>query len=293
MSIGALSRAVGVPAETLRTWERRYGYPQAFRRSSGHRRYPLETVDRLVMVRELMEQGHKASSVVAATREELRKLRAVGRGGVVRRPSGEVVGTLDDWMGATHRMDGRELDRLLHESWSSLGSLPFMQDVLAPYLNEVGNQWKSGDLGVGEEHYASNRVTQFLMGHWQGLAGLADGPTALLVNLPGETHVIGLHMAAMVIALRGWSVVFLGADTPIDAIASSATDSVALVVIGSSRFATETVVHADLAALRSQLSDDMPVWIGGAPFAVPTDLVTRQFTDLVSLWDALEEAPSR
>ena len=286
MSIGALSRAVGVPSETLRTWERRYGYPQAFRRSSGHRRYPLETVERLVMVRELMEQGHKASSVVAATVDELRRLRAVGRGGVVRRPSGEGF-RLEDWMGATHRMDGRELERLLHESWSSLGSLAFMQDVLAPYLNEVGDQWKAGELGVGEEHYASNRVTQFLMGQWQGLAGLADGPTALLATLPGETHVIGLHMAAMVFALRGWSVLFVGADTPVDAIASSSVDPVSLVVIGSSRFATESTVSTDLAALRSELSDETPIWFGGALFDVSSDLCERQFSDLTSLWDAL------
>ena len=290
MSIGALSRAVDVPVETLRTWERRYGYPQAFRRSSGHRRYPLETVERLIMVRELMEQGHKASSVVAATLADLRRLRAVGRGISPRRPSGERVGSLEDWMAATHRMDGRELERLLHESWSSLGSLPFMQDVLAPYLNEVGDQWKSGELGVGEEHYASNRVTQFLMGHWQSLAGLADGPTALLANLPGETHVIGLHMAAMVLALRGWSVVFLGADTPVDAIVSSASDPVSLVVIGSSRFATERTVCADLETLRAELSTAVPIWFGGAPFEVPAALVERQFADLTSLWETLESA---
>lgn len=287
MSIGALSRAVGVPAETLRTWERRYGYPQAFRRTSGHRRYPLETVERLIMVRKLMAQGHKASSVVAAPLNELRRLRAVGSGGSVRRSSGEGLSTLDDWMDATHRMDGRELDRLLHESWNSLGSLAFMQDVLAPYLTEVGDQWKSGDLGVGEEHHASNRVTQFLMGHWQDLAGLADGPTALLATLPGETHVIGLHMAAMVLALRGWSVVFLGADTPVEAIVSSASEPVSLVVIGSSRFATETPVARDLAALRESLSDDLPIWFGGAPFEVSAEMVERQFTDLNTLWDAL------
>ena len=134
------------------------------------------------------------------------------------------------------------------------------------------------------------RVTQFLMGHWQGLAGLADGPTALLATLPGETHVIGLHMAAMVLALRGWSVVFLGADTPVEAIASSAVDPVSLVVIGSSRFATESVVEGDLAALRSELSETTPIWFGGATFTVSTDSVARQFTDLMSLWDALGEA---
>src|SRR5687768_4224959 len=54
LSIGALSRATGVPADTLRTWERRYGFPAAERTESGHRRYSLLTLERLrLMVRAL------------------------------------------------------------------------------------------------------------------------------------------------------------------------------------------------------------------------------------------------
>ena len=50
LSIGALARATGVPAETLRTWERRYGFPEPERTSTGHRRYTLETLERVRMV---------------------------------------------------------------------------------------------------------------------------------------------------------------------------------------------------------------------------------------------------
>ncbi len=37
VSIGGLSRATGVPIETLRTWELRYGFPKSVRKPSGHR----------------------------------------------------------------------------------------------------------------------------------------------------------------------------------------------------------------------------------------------------------------
>ena len=36
LSIGALARASYIPVTTLRTWERRYGYPVAERKPSGH-----------------------------------------------------------------------------------------------------------------------------------------------------------------------------------------------------------------------------------------------------------------
>ena len=52
LSIGALSRATGIPVETLRTWESRYGYPVPERRPSGHRVYPLESVPRLRRIAE-------------------------------------------------------------------------------------------------------------------------------------------------------------------------------------------------------------------------------------------------
>jgi len=47
LSIGALSRATGIPVETLRTWEGRYGFPVPERRPSGHRVYALSTIPRL------------------------------------------------------------------------------------------------------------------------------------------------------------------------------------------------------------------------------------------------------
>jgi len=44
LTIGSLSRATGIPVETLRTWERRYQYPRPVRKPSGHRLYPLDSV---------------------------------------------------------------------------------------------------------------------------------------------------------------------------------------------------------------------------------------------------------
>ena len=66
LSIGALSAATGVPVETIRTWERRYGFPVAERKPSGHRVYPVSTVPRLRLISQALAQGHRAAEVVAA-----------------------------------------------------------------------------------------------------------------------------------------------------------------------------------------------------------------------------------
>src|SRR5215468_8173490 len=74
LTIGALARATGVPAETLRTWERRYGFPSAERTSTGHRRYSLSALDRLRLVLAVIQRGHRPSVALVATEAELQLL---------------------------------------------------------------------------------------------------------------------------------------------------------------------------------------------------------------------------
>ena len=54
LSIGALSRATGIPVETLRTWELRYGYPVPERKPSGQRVYLLSCIPRLRRIAEAL-----------------------------------------------------------------------------------------------------------------------------------------------------------------------------------------------------------------------------------------------
>lgn len=56
-SIGVVSRTVGVPVSTLRTWEERYGLVIAVRSSGGQRRYTRNQLAHLSFVAEQIDQG--------------------------------------------------------------------------------------------------------------------------------------------------------------------------------------------------------------------------------------------
>jgi DNA-binding transcriptional MerR regulator len=56
-SIGVVSRMVGVPVSTLRTWEERYGLVIAVRSSGGQRRYTRVQLAQLSFVVEQIDQG--------------------------------------------------------------------------------------------------------------------------------------------------------------------------------------------------------------------------------------------
>jgi DNA-binding transcriptional MerR regulator len=57
---------LGVSPNTLRSWERRYGFPQPLRSPGGHRQYALAEIESLRMT---MAETHNVSSAVSLARE--------------------------------------------------------------------------------------------------------------------------------------------------------------------------------------------------------------------------------
>ena len=70
--IGAVSRLTGIPADTLRVWERRYAVVTPYRADSGTRLYGPEDVGRLTLIKRLVDRGDAISSVANLSLVQLR-----------------------------------------------------------------------------------------------------------------------------------------------------------------------------------------------------------------------------
>jgi hypothetical protein len=66
LTLTAVSRRTGIPAATLRTWERRYGFVRPVRSARGYRLYGEEEILRILQVKHLREQGVRISEAMAA-----------------------------------------------------------------------------------------------------------------------------------------------------------------------------------------------------------------------------------
>ena len=64
MTIGAVSRATGIPVNTLRTWERRYKFPTAERSDGGQRLYSPEVIQHLNLINIALQKGFRPKQVM-------------------------------------------------------------------------------------------------------------------------------------------------------------------------------------------------------------------------------------
>jgi MerR family transcriptional regulator, light-induced transcriptional regulator len=296
VSIGVAAQMAGLGVETLRNWERRYGFPTPARSEGRQRLYALETVERLQLIARALAQGRRAGEVVPLSLRQLEALLGIStRGGeetrsgelflaAARDPAHEGEGEVAALMDATLSLDGAMLDELLRRHWYRLGPVAFLEQVVARFLWRLGESWERGLLSVAHEHFASERLRDFLTAQWRPLSERSRGPLVICATLPGERHVLGLHMVAALVALSGWRVLFLGADLPLEellcVVAQAEQPRALMISLAADTHATSR--RALIETLRAQLSPDIALVLGGA--GAPADVPgCRRLDDLITL----------
>lgn len=109
-----------------------------------------------------------------------------------------------------------EIDGLLLEARSRLGTWARVADELGIVLDELGQQWADCRLSIGEEHIASNALARALARMGDALPTFyPGGPRCLLAMAGDDEHTLGLSLADLVLREVGWSPLWLGRRTPI------------------------------------------------------------------------------
>ena len=210
LRIGELSKRSGVSPELLRAWERRYGLLRPVRSAGGLRLYTPADVERVRVMRQ-----HIADGLAAAEAAALALRAGVGDGAAPMALRPEAV--RDDLADALDRYDEPRAQAILDRLLAVATVDTLLSEVVLPYLRELGERWLRGDASVAQEHFASSVVRGRLLGLARGW-GLGLGPTAVLACLPGEQHDLGLIAFGLALRSRGWRIVYLGTDSPIETV---------------------------------------------------------------------------
>ena len=133
-SIRVVEAKTGIPAETLRIWERRYGFPKPARRPGGARVYRREDVARLQLIAAARAAGYRPADLLGLGDAELRRLNPAG----AITSEGRAVGAELDAMLDELRNDRVEALRArLRKLSVTLGPRAFVTDVAQPVVARV------------------------------------------------------------------------------------------------------------------------------------------------------------
>ncbi len=237
--IHTVAEMTGIPASTLRAWERRYGIPTPERTQSAYRLYTDEDVDLLKRMKCLCEGGISPS-------EASRMLSPVE---APSEPAVPMTGSPYDvaTQRIVHAVEAFDpaLLRLEVARATYLGcASEVFERVIAPVMRTIGQGWHEGRITVAQEHMA----TESLLGTVRDLHRLVQPTgerTVLLACIAGESHVLPVYGVAFRFNAWGYRTEVLGANTPPEAIAD-AVSALSPAAIGLSMTTPRSAAEMDL-----------------------------------------------
>lgn len=260
LPIASVERETGLSKDTLRVWERRYGFPTPERDANGERLYDPAQVRRLVQIKRLMDRGHRPGKLLSLDEAALLALDET-RAPVLATPDAQ---QLEAWMQLIRTHDSEALQRQFYREMAKRGLARFVQDIVAPLITRIGEAWSRNELGIFEEHLFSQHLEKLIRTTLANMSPQTGSPRVLLTTLSGEEHTLGLLMVEALLVVEDVYPVLLGPQTPIDEIVRAAQiKQVDAVCLSFSTAYSPALAAQGLRDLRQALPAEQGIWAGG------------------------------
>lgn len=253
--IGTVSALTGVNSVTLRAWERRYGLLNPTRTASGHRLYTQADIELIKSILQLLDEGIAISRVANAMQQ-------------TQHPETEAANQpwqryQQQMLTAVCEFDEATLENIYNETMSLYPVDVVTRQLLLPLLELLGQRWQHETAGIAEEHFFSLFLRNKLGARFHHRNQLNTGPRLIAACLPGEQHEFGLLLFSLAAHARGYRIILLGADMPLqqlpEVVKRTQVDGIAL---SGSKEAVKQPLEAELSKL--VLESQVPVFIGGS-----------------------------
>jgi methanogenic corrinoid protein MtbC1 len=167
-------------------------------------------------------------------------------------------------------------------------------ELIAPALWQVGDLWEKGEIGVADEHLATEITVRLLVLQREAMRTeqRRAGRRVLLAAPEGERHVVGLRMAADLLHGGGYDTRFLGADVPLTALSSAVERHAPDVVCLTTTMPDSEPMLWGCAEVLEDIRPDAAMLLGGRGLAEdfperPGVATCRVVADVVGAVDAL------
>ena len=145
----------GIKAHTIRIWEQRYGILKPERTSTNIRRYNDDELKLLLNISTLNRNGYKISKVAQMKRSEIEeKVRDITA------TNFDFPNQITALTAAMVDMNEMEFERVLNVNIVQLGFESTVENIVFPFLQQIGVMWQTGSVNAAQEHFISNLIRQ-------------------------------------------------------------------------------------------------------------------------------------
>lgn len=251
VAIKDASDLLGVPAPTLRSWERRYGLPTTSRSAGGHRRYTEESLDQLRLMRDQIASGRPAADSARWV-----------RGLVV--PGTPFRDRIDAVVAGAERLDPAGMTTALRQAHADLGLDVALDGVVLPAMGHVASRWVKVHGSNAEDHFTTEVVRGWLARVIASAPPPREGGWVLLAVGPRDLHTVGVEALAALLAHRHIGCRVLGPRTPKQVLVTATTATAAAAVVVASH--APTMRRPAVESLRAVAETGCPTFFVGNAF---------------------------
>ena len=221
-------KETGLPADTLRAWERRYGLPVPQRTPGGHRLYSERDIHTIKWLMARQAEGLSISRAVDLWNEQIASgsdpLAGLSSSTLVTvqtatpaiyMPAETTLDTLRaQWVTACMNFNEIGAEQILNQAFSMFAVEAVCVDVLQKGMSEIGKMWYESRISVQQEHFASGLAMRRLDALLIASPAPSRSQTVIVGCTANEWHTFPTLMLSLFLRRRGLNVIYLGANVP-------------------------------------------------------------------------------
>lgn len=256
LGIRRVERETGLSKDTLRAWERRYGFPRPERDANGERAYTPDQIEKLRLLRRLTERGLRPGKIIALDRAQLENL------SLAHDPPAMVGQDMGDFLDALRDHDIQVLRRLLSQALMRKGLGAFVLDVVAPLGEQLAEERLRGDMEDFEARLCLEQMQGALQGAVYAIQHQGHPPRVIIASLQDSSRALERLMLEALLSVGGALCIPLGCGLSAREVAHAAAAHRAQIVALETPIADQHTARG-FGELRLQLPPAMELWTVG------------------------------
>jgi len=213
-TIKDLENFSGIKAHTIRIWEKRYNLFQPNRTDSNIRYYNIESLQKILNISLLNNNGLKISKIAALSEKGLEQQvkELIFKDGFENQATNSLKLAMLNFD-----------ESLFNKTYNSLiqqfNFRTIFTKIFMPFLNEIGVLWQINTITPAHEHFITNLIKQKIHINIEKLqvSQTTHEKQNFVLYLPlNEIHELGLLYLHFELLFHGYNSIYLGQSVPID-----------------------------------------------------------------------------